>query len=48
MLLASAFAFFQAWRFRTGPHAILAVVLGVLALALAAWHFRSPRSRPRG
>ncbi|MGB6975722.1 MAG: hypothetical protein WBD67_13645 [Terracidiphilus sp.] len=47
MLLAAGFAFFEAWRFRTGPHAILALVLGLLALALALWHFRGLRTRIR-
>lgn len=45
MILAAAFAFFQAWRFRTGPHSLYAALLGVLALALALWHFRGLRPR---
>ncbi|HEU5350082.1 MAG TPA: hypothetical protein VFU55_00680 [Terracidiphilus sp.] len=47
MLLASAFAFFEAWRFHRGPHMLLALFLGVLALVLALWHFRVLRFRPR-
>ena len=47
MLLASAFAFFQAWRFRAGPHSLLAALLGILALALALWHFGVLRPRTR-
>lgn len=42
MLLAAGFAFYRGWRIHTGHMAILAYALGVLALALAIWHFKRP------
>ena len=42
MLLAAAFAFYRGWRIHTGHLAVLAYALGVLALALAVWHFTRP------
>ncbi len=38
MLLAGCFALYEGWRTLTGSRAVLAIVLGVVALALAAWH----------
>lgn len=47
MLLAAAAAFFEAWRLHPGPRSLLALLLGVLALALALWHLRGLRSGTR-
>ncbi|HEV2214219.1 MAG TPA: hypothetical protein VGR64_02945 [Terracidiphilus sp.] len=47
MLLASVAAFFEAWRLHSGPRSLLALLLGVLALALALWHLRGLRPRTR-
>jgi hypothetical protein len=47
MLLAAAIAFYRGWQIHTGHYAWLAYGLGVLALALAVWHFvrSTPKSR---
>jgi hypothetical protein len=49
MLIAAALAFYRGWQIHTGRSAWLAYGLGVLALALAIWHFarsaRNPRER---
>lgn len=50
MLIAAALAFFSATRMHTRHDVILACALGLLALALAAWHWlrsasRTPSSR---
>ena len=42
MLLAAAFAFYRGWRIHTGHTAVLAYILGTLALAMAVWHFTRP------
>ncbi len=42
MLLAAAFALYRGWRIHTGHLAVLAYALGMLALALAIWHFTRP------
>jgi drug/metabolite transporter superfamily protein YnfA len=38
MLLAGCFALYEGWRMLTGRRAVLAIILGVVALGLAAWH----------
>jgi len=38
MLLAGCFALYEAWRVLTGQRAVFALLLGLVALALAAWH----------
>lgn len=47
MLLAAVAAFFEAWRLHPGPRSLLALLLGVLALALALWHLRGLQPRAR-
>jgi hypothetical protein len=48
MLVAACVAFWQAWRIRSNGHsALLACGLGVLALALAAWHLTRRPPQPR-
>ncbi len=42
LLLAAAFAFYRGWHIHTGHLAVFAYTLGVLALALAIWHFTRP------
>jgi hypothetical protein len=39
MLIAAAIAFYRGWQIHNGRYAWLACGLGVLALALAVWHF---------
>lgn len=39
MIVASAIAFWRGWQIRHGHYAWMAFGLGVLALALSAWHF---------
>jgi drug/metabolite transporter superfamily protein YnfA len=38
MLIAGVFALYEAWRVLSGQRAVLALILGLVALALAAWH----------
>ena len=38
MLLVGLFALFEAWRVLHGQRAVYALVLGLAAVALAAWH----------
>jgi hypothetical protein len=46
MLLAGFFALYEAWRVLHGQRAVYALILGIVALALAAWHLvRKPPSR---
>ena len=47
MIGAAAVAFWKAGMINHGPHAWLAVGLGALALAMAAWHFTHPTAAPR-
>lgn len=48
MIIASAIAFWRGWQIHVGRYAWMAYGLGVLALALAAWHFvSSGRRRPQ-
>jgi hypothetical protein len=47
MLLAAAVAFWKGWQFHAGRNALFAYGLGVLALALAAWHFIRKPPKPR-
>ena len=50
MLLAAALAIWRGWEIHRGEMAVGAYGLGVLALALGAWHLtrRAPPARPRG
>jgi heme exporter protein D len=43
MIVASAFAFWRGWQIHHGRYAWMAYGLGVLALALSAWHLTSGR-----
>ena len=43
MVIAAGFAFWRGWQIHHGRYAWMAFGLGVLALALAAWHFLSER-----
>jgi hypothetical protein len=47
MLIAAALAFYRGWQIHSGRNAWLAYGLGVLALALAVWHFLRLSSRRR-
>jgi len=38
MLIAAGVAFWKGWQIHHGEKAVLACVLGVLALALGVWH----------
>jgi hypothetical protein len=38
MLLAGCFALFEAWRMLKGERAVLALILGLVAIALGVWH----------
>jgi len=46
MIAAAAIAFWKAWMLHAGPQFWLACGLGVLALAMAAWHF-TRKGQPR-
>jgi uncharacterized membrane protein len=45
MLIAGGFALFEAWRMLTGQRAVYALVLGLVAIAIGAWHLtrREPK-----
>jgi len=43
MIVAAGIAFWRGWQIRHGHYAWMAYGLGVVALALAAWHFRQVR-----
>ena len=46
MLIAGCFALYEGWRMLTGRRAVLALILGVVALALGVWHLtRKPPRR---
>ena len=46
MIVAAAIAFWRGWQIHTGRYAWMAYGLGVVALALAVWHFaRGSRKR---
>jgi len=46
MLIAGCFALYEGWRILTGKRAVFALILGLVALALAAWHLtRKPPKR---
>jgi len=45
MLLAGLFALYEAWRVLTGQRAVFALILGLVALALAAWHLTRPDAK---
>jgi hypothetical protein len=47
MLVAALFAFWRGWQIHSGRMALLACGLGLLALALAAWHFTRRPPQPR-
>jgi hypothetical protein len=45
MLLAGCFALYEGWRMLTGSRAVLALILGLVAIALGVWHLtrREPK-----
>lgn len=47
MAIAAAVAFWKGWQVHHGRTALLACILGVLALSMAVWHFtrRAPQRR---
>jgi hypothetical protein len=45
MLVAAGIAFYRGWKIHTGEYAVMAYVLGALALGLAVWHLT--RSAPK-
>jgi len=47
MLIAGLFALYESWRVLHGQRAIYALLLGILALGIAAWHFTRPAPKPR-
>lgn len=47
MLIAAAVALWKGWQIHHGNRAILALVLAVLALGMAVWHFTRRTPRPR-
>ncbi len=47
MLLAAAIAFYRGWQIHSGHYAWLAYGLGIVALALGAWHFIRKPPEPR-
>jgi drug/metabolite transporter superfamily protein YnfA len=48
MVIAGCFALYEGWRIHTGSRVFLAAGLGVLALALGAWHLtRKSQTRLR-
>jgi hypothetical protein len=47
MLLAAALAFWKGWQIHRGESAVVAYVLGALALALGVWHITQKAPRPR-
>jgi hypothetical protein len=47
MLIASGVAFYRGWKIHTGEYAVMAYVLGALALSVAIWHFIRKADRRR-
>ena len=47
MLIAACVAFWQAWRLRATHFFALAILLGLLALALGLWHLTRKAPLPR-
>jgi hypothetical protein len=45
MLVAAGIAFYRGWKIHSGEYAVMAYVLGALALGLAVWHLT--RSLPQ-
>jgi hypothetical protein len=47
MLVAAGIAFYRGWKIHSGDYAVMAYVLGALALGLAVWHLtrRAPQRR---
>ena len=45
MIVAAAIAFWRGWQIHHGQYAWMAYGLGVVALALAGWHFAGGRKR---
>jgi drug/metabolite transporter superfamily protein YnfA len=45
MLLVGCFALYESWRVLHGQRAVWALLLGLAALALAAWHLTRPPER---
>ena len=38
MLVAAGVAFYRGWKIHTGQYAVMAYLLGALAVGLAVWH----------
>jgi hypothetical protein len=47
MLAVAGTAFYRGWKIHTGNHAVMAYVLGVLAIGLAVWHLTRPAPQRR-
>lgn len=47
MIVAACIAFWRGWQIHHGHYAWMAYSLGVLALALAVWHFVHTANRSR-
>lgn len=47
MLVAAGIAFYRGWKIHTGDYALMAYVLGALALGLAVWHLTRPAPQRR-
>jgi sugar phosphate permease len=47
MLLAAALATWKGWQIHRGKWAVMAYLLGVVALAMAVWHLTRKEPRPR-
>lgn len=46
LLVAAALAFWKGWRIHRGEMAVLAYGLGVLAVAMGAWHLIQAQRQP--
>jgi hypothetical protein len=47
MLVAAAVAFYGGWKGHHGMQAVMAYLLGALALALGIWHLTRKKPGPR-
>lgn len=47
MLAAAVIAFWKGWQLHQGPQFWMALALGVVALAMAAWHFTRRPAGPK-
>jgi len=45
MLIASGVAFYRGWKIHTGEYAVMAYLLGALALGVAIWHLTRKADR---